>query len=147
MSENTYVLSSQYNQYVSNIHISLTLLCSIMGLHVPVRYSMCHIMCPQHHHWSISSSPQSVTFKTTSRNLARAMCMKNLKLTVVIVLVALVSWKMLANNYMIKIWNDFSHSLMLLFLEWVLRVFSEKTVCSEHLPVISITSTVRKLVL
>ncbi|AWP12427.1 Vesicle-associated membrane protein 7 isoform 2 [Scophthalmus maximus] len=32
----------------------------------------------------------SVTFKTTSRNLARAMCMKNLKLTVVIVLVCLV---------------------------------------------------------
>ncbi|XP_032411326.1 vesicle-associated membrane protein 7 isoform X1 [Xiphophorus hellerii] len=32
----------------------------------------------------------SVTFKTTSRNLARAMCMKNLKLTVVVVLVALV---------------------------------------------------------
>uniref|UniRef100_A0A665WM06 AP-3 complex subunit delta-1 n=1 Tax=Echeneis naucrates TaxID=173247 RepID=A0A665WM06_ECHNA len=31
----------------------------------------------------------SVTFKTTSRNLARAMCMKNLKLTVVIVLVVL----------------------------------------------------------
>ncbi|KAF0039628.1 hypothetical protein F2P81_007863 [Scophthalmus maximus] len=31
----------------------------------------------------------SVTFKTTSRNLARAMCMKNLKLTVVIVLVCL----------------------------------------------------------
>uniref|UniRef100_A0A8C6KFP4 AP-3 complex subunit delta-1 n=1 Tax=Nothobranchius furzeri TaxID=105023 RepID=A0A8C6KFP4_NOTFU len=29
----------------------------------------------------------SVTFKTTSRNLARAMCMKNLKLTCVIVLV------------------------------------------------------------
>ena len=34
---------------------------------------------------------QSVTFKTTSRNLARAMCMKNLKLTVVIVLGSLVS--------------------------------------------------------
>lgn len=34
---------------------------------------------------------QSVTFKTTSRNLTRAMCMKNLKLTLVIVLVALVS--------------------------------------------------------
>uniref|UniRef100_A0A8D0B0D8 Vesicle-associated membrane protein 7 n=1 Tax=Sander lucioperca TaxID=283035 RepID=A0A8D0B0D8_SANLU len=32
----------------------------------------------------------SVTFKTTSRNLARAMCMKNLKLTIVIVLVCLV---------------------------------------------------------
>ncbi|MED6235402.1 Vesicle-associated membrane protein [Ataeniobius toweri] len=32
----------------------------------------------------------SVTFKTTSRNLARAMCMKNLKLTVVVVLVSLV---------------------------------------------------------
>ncbi|KAK0144319.1 Vesicle-associated membrane protein 7 [Merluccius polli] len=32
----------------------------------------------------------SVTFKTTSRNLARAMCMKNLKLTVVVVLVCLV---------------------------------------------------------
>lgn len=32
----------------------------------------------------------SVTFKTTSRNLTRAMCMKNLKLTLVIVLVALV---------------------------------------------------------
>uniref|UniRef100_H3CF12 Vesicle-associated membrane protein 7 n=1 Tax=Tetraodon nigroviridis TaxID=99883 RepID=H3CF12_TETNG len=32
----------------------------------------------------------SVTFKTTSRNLTRAMCMKNLKLTVVIVLVFLV---------------------------------------------------------
>lgn len=36
-------------------------------------------------------SIQSVTFKTTSRNLARAMCMKNLKLTLVIVLVCLVS--------------------------------------------------------
>ncbi|XP_062333057.1 vesicle-associated membrane protein 7 isoform X2 [Osmerus eperlanus] len=32
----------------------------------------------------------SVTFKTTSRNLARAMCMKNLKLTVIVVLVCLV---------------------------------------------------------
>nr|XP_061793549.1 vesicle-associated membrane protein 7 isoform X2 [Nerophis lumbriciformis] len=32
----------------------------------------------------------SVTFKTTSRNLARAMCMKNLKLTFVVVLVCLV---------------------------------------------------------
>ncbi|XP_036601814.1 vesicle-associated membrane protein 7-like [Trichosurus vulpecula] len=30
----------------------------------------------------------SVTFKTTSRNLARAMCMKNLKLTVVIIIIA-----------------------------------------------------------
>lgn len=37
------------------------------------------------------SGIQSVTFKTTSRNLARAMCMKNLKLTLVIVLVCLVS--------------------------------------------------------
>lgn len=44
-------------------------------------------------HWCLFSFPllQSVTFKTTSRNLARAMCMKNLKLTVVIVLVCLVS--------------------------------------------------------
>lgn len=32
----------------------------------------------------------SVTFKTTSRNLARAMCMKNLKLTIVIAIVAIV---------------------------------------------------------
>uniref|UniRef100_A0A8C7H6D7 AP-3 complex subunit delta-1 n=2 Tax=Oncorhynchus TaxID=8016 RepID=A0A8C7H6D7_ONCKI len=32
----------------------------------------------------------SVSFKTTSRNLARAMCMKNLKLTVVVVVVSLV---------------------------------------------------------
>ncbi|KAI3351266.1 hypothetical protein L3Q82_005818 [Scortum barcoo] len=40
----------------------------------------------------------SVTFKTTSRNLARAMCMKNLKLTVVIVLVCLVSMGRNANQ-------------------------------------------------
>uniref|UniRef100_A0A6Q2YM06 Vesicle-associated membrane protein 7 n=2 Tax=Protacanthopterygii TaxID=41705 RepID=A0A6Q2YM06_ESOLU len=32
----------------------------------------------------------SVSFKTTSRNLARAMCMKNLKLTVIVVTVSLV---------------------------------------------------------
>ncbi|XP_065546112.1 vesicle-associated membrane protein 7 isoform X3 [Lathamus discolor] len=32
----------------------------------------------------------SVTFKTTSRNLARAMCMKNLKLTIVIIIVSFV---------------------------------------------------------
>uniref|UniRef100_A0A8C5QAU5 Vesicle-associated membrane protein 7 n=1 Tax=Leptobrachium leishanense TaxID=445787 RepID=A0A8C5QAU5_9ANUR len=32
----------------------------------------------------------SVTFKTTSRNLARAMCMKNLKLTIILAIVALV---------------------------------------------------------
>uniref|UniRef100_A0A8C5KT56 AP-3 complex subunit delta-1 n=1 Tax=Jaculus jaculus TaxID=51337 RepID=A0A8C5KT56_JACJA len=32
----------------------------------------------------------SVTFKTTSRNLARAMCMKNIKLTVIIIIVAIV---------------------------------------------------------
>ncbi|KAJ8348216.1 hypothetical protein SKAU_G00268050 [Synaphobranchus kaupii] len=32
----------------------------------------------------------SVTFKTTSRNLARAMCMKNLKLTIIIVVVSIV---------------------------------------------------------
>ncbi|XP_072451096.1 vesicle-associated membrane protein 7 isoform X1 [Chiloscyllium punctatum] len=31
----------------------------------------------------------SVTFKTTSRNLARAMCMKNLKLTIIIAIVAI----------------------------------------------------------
>ncbi|XP_029627974.1 vesicle-associated membrane protein 7-like isoform X2 [Salmo trutta] len=37
-----------------------------------------------------SSLLQSVSFKTTSRNLARAMCMKNLKLTVVVVVVSLV---------------------------------------------------------
>lgn len=34
---------------------------------------------------------QSVTFKTTSRNLARAMCMKNLKLTIIVIIAALVS--------------------------------------------------------
>lgn len=39
---------------------------------------------------SFLSVHQSVTFKTTSRNLARAMCMKNLKLTLVIVLVCVV---------------------------------------------------------
>lgn len=39
---------------------------------------------------SFLSACQSVTFKTTSRNLARAMCMKNLKLTLVIVLVCVV---------------------------------------------------------
>ncbi|XDV36837.1 hypothetical protein PO909_006554 [Leuciscus waleckii] len=33
----------------------------------------------------------SVTFKTTSRNLAHAMCMKNMKLTVIVVIVVLVS--------------------------------------------------------
>ncbi|XP_007889589.1 vesicle-associated membrane protein 7 [Callorhinchus milii] len=32
----------------------------------------------------------SVSFKTTSRNLARAMCMKNLKLTFIIVIVAII---------------------------------------------------------
>nr|XP_044619615.1 vesicle-associated membrane protein 7 isoform X3 [Equus asinus] len=32
----------------------------------------------------------SVTFKTTSRNLARAMCMKNLKLTIIIIIVSIV---------------------------------------------------------
>ncbi|KAK9393490.1 vesicle-associated membrane protein 7 [Crotalus adamanteus] len=32
----------------------------------------------------------SVTFKTTSRNLARAMCMKNLKLTIIVVIVSIV---------------------------------------------------------
>uniref|UniRef100_A0A8C4XA95 Vesicle-associated membrane protein 7 n=1 Tax=Erpetoichthys calabaricus TaxID=27687 RepID=A0A8C4XA95_ERPCA len=32
----------------------------------------------------------SVTFKTTSRNLARAMCMKNLKLTIIIVVISIV---------------------------------------------------------
>nr|XP_020666296.1 vesicle-associated membrane protein 7 isoform X2 [Pogona vitticeps] len=32
----------------------------------------------------------SVTFKTTSRNLARAMCMKNLKLTIIIAIVSIV---------------------------------------------------------
>ncbi|EMP27325.1 Vesicle-associated membrane protein 7 [Chelonia mydas] len=32
----------------------------------------------------------SVTFKTTSRNLARAMCMKNLKLTIIITVVSIV---------------------------------------------------------
>lgn len=32
----------------------------------------------------------SVTFKTTSRNLARAMCMKNLKLTIIVAVVAIV---------------------------------------------------------
>lgn len=32
----------------------------------------------------------SVTFKTTSRNLARAMCMKNLKLTIVLIIVSIV---------------------------------------------------------
>ncbi|XP_015275982.1 PREDICTED: vesicle-associated membrane protein 7 [Gekko japonicus] len=32
----------------------------------------------------------SVTFKTTSRNLARAMCMKNLKLTIIIAIVTIV---------------------------------------------------------
>ncbi|KAM5128405.1 vesicle-associated membrane protein 7 isoform X1 [Marmota monax] len=32
----------------------------------------------------------SVTFKTTSRNLARAMCMKNIKLTVIIIIVSIV---------------------------------------------------------
>uniref|UniRef100_A0A4W5JXU8 V-SNARE coiled-coil homology domain-containing protein n=1 Tax=Hucho hucho TaxID=62062 RepID=A0A4W5JXU8_9TELE len=37
-----------------------------------------------------SSLLQSVSFKTTSRNLARAMCMKNLKLTVIVVVVSLV---------------------------------------------------------
>ncbi|GAB5585042.1 vesicle-associated membrane protein 7 isoform X1 [Prionailurus iriomotensis] len=31
----------------------------------------------------------SVTFKTTSRNLARAMCMKNLKLTIIIIIVSI----------------------------------------------------------
>lgn len=35
---------------------------------------------------------QSVTFKTTSRNLARAMCMKNLKLTIIIIIVSIVSF-------------------------------------------------------
>lgn len=34
---------------------------------------------------------QSVTFKTTSRNLARAMCMKNLKLTIIVAIVSIVS--------------------------------------------------------
>ncbi|XP_032248706.1 LOW QUALITY PROTEIN: vesicle-associated membrane protein 7-like [Phoca vitulina] len=34
----------------------------------------------------------SVTFKTTSRNLARAMCMKNLKLTIIIIIVSVVSF-------------------------------------------------------
>lgn len=33
----------------------------------------------------------SVIFKTTSRNLARAMCMKNLKLTIIIIVVSIVS--------------------------------------------------------
>ena len=32
----------------------------------------------------------SVTFKTTSRNLARAMCMKNLKLTIIIIIISVV---------------------------------------------------------
>ena len=32
----------------------------------------------------------SVTFKTTSRNLARAMCMKNIKLTIIIIIVSIV---------------------------------------------------------
>ncbi|XP_054107569.1 vesicle-associated membrane protein 7 isoform X3 [Callithrix jacchus] len=32
----------------------------------------------------------SVTFKTTSRNLARAMCMKNLKLTIIIIVISIV---------------------------------------------------------
>ncbi|KAI5934480.1 Vesicle-associated membrane protein 7 [Manis javanica] len=32
----------------------------------------------------------SVTFKTTSRNLARAMCMKNLKLTIIVIIVSVV---------------------------------------------------------
>ncbi|XP_061454807.1 vesicle-associated membrane protein 7 isoform X2 [Rhineura floridana] len=32
----------------------------------------------------------SVTFKTTSRNLARAMCMKNLKLTIIIAIVSII---------------------------------------------------------
>ncbi|KAL0974381.1 hypothetical protein UPYG_G00219690 [Umbra pygmaea] len=32
----------------------------------------------------------SVSFKTTSRNLARAMCMKNLKLTIIVIVVSLV---------------------------------------------------------
>ncbi|XP_053435705.1 vesicle-associated membrane protein 7 isoform X1 [Nycticebus coucang] len=32
----------------------------------------------------------SVTFKTTSRNLARAMCMKNLKLTIIIIIISIV---------------------------------------------------------
>ncbi|KAK2492155.1 hypothetical protein MC885_013411, partial [Smutsia gigantea] len=34
----------------------------------------------------------SVTFKTTSRNLARAMCMKNLKLTIIVIIVSVVSF-------------------------------------------------------
>ncbi|KAI2657332.1 Vesicle-associated membrane protein 7 [Labeo rohita] len=33
----------------------------------------------------------SVTFKTTSRNLAHAMCMKNLKLTIIVVIIVVVS--------------------------------------------------------
>ncbi|XP_057352716.1 vesicle-associated membrane protein 7-like, partial [Manis pentadactyla] len=32
----------------------------------------------------------SGTFKTTSRNLARAMCMKNLKLTIIVIIVSVV---------------------------------------------------------
>nr|XP_012602410.1 vesicle-associated membrane protein 7 isoform X1 [Microcebus murinus] len=32
----------------------------------------------------------SVTFKTTSRNLAQAMCMKNLKLTIIIIIISIV---------------------------------------------------------
>ncbi|XP_012890830.1 PREDICTED: vesicle-associated membrane protein 7 isoform X3 [Dipodomys ordii] len=32
----------------------------------------------------------SVTFKTTSRNLARAMCMKNIKLTIIIIIISIV---------------------------------------------------------
>uniref|UniRef100_A0A2K5E232 AP-3 complex subunit delta-1 n=1 Tax=Aotus nancymaae TaxID=37293 RepID=A0A2K5E232_AOTNA len=38
----------------------------------------------------IFSDLVSVTFKTTSRNLARAMCMKNLKLTIIIIIVSIV---------------------------------------------------------
>uniref|UniRef100_A0A8B9Q6W2 Vesicle-associated membrane protein 7 n=3 Tax=Aves TaxID=8782 RepID=A0A8B9Q6W2_APTOW len=45
----------------------------------------------------------SVTFKTTSRNLARAMCMKNLKLTIIIIIVSIAhfqeeKWKQLKSD-------------------------------------------------
>ncbi|XP_055421517.1 vesicle-associated membrane protein 7 isoform X5 [Bubalus kerabau] len=37
---------------------------------------------------SVLAAQLSVTFKTTSRNLARAMCMKNLKLTIIIIIIS-----------------------------------------------------------
>lgn len=66
-----------------------------------------------------SSPSQSVTFKTTSRNLARAMCMKNLKLTVVVVLVCLVCSKVYRKCQItveFKYERLCKHSLMVLLL-------------------------------